>query len=51
MDKMHKFAVRKPWENAKSIKDQGFGLVGLSSEKDSSLVRRLVSISESSGMG
>ena len=51
MDKMHKFAVRKPWENAKSIKDKGFGLVGLSSEKNPSLVRRLVSISQSSGMG
>ena len=48
MDKMLKFAVRKPWDNAKSIKDKGFDLVGLSSEKNPSLVRRLFSISESS---
>ena len=49
MDKMLKFAVRKPRENAKSIKDKAFDLVRLSSAKNPSLVRRLLSILESSG--
>lgn len=43
MDRMHDFAVRKPWENAESIKSKGFDLVGLSLKTNLTLVRRLFS--------
>ncbi len=38
MDQMLKFAVRRPGDNANSIKKKGYSLVGLSSRTNPSLV-------------
>lgn len=46
MEQMHSFAVRKPWENAESIKSKGFDLVGLSTRTNPTLVRLFFSTSK-----